>query len=105
MRDPIHNSSTLCTSVQRVPQPSFSNSMPPLSQRISELPGRDQQNGNKDSVKNHPSPSGVIFPRIMAPVQLSQLSLNSGSAQVQNLLAACQRFTMVRIPDNGPGWK
>ena len=34
-----------------------------------------------------------------------QLSLNSGSAQVQTLLAACQRFTMVRISDNVPGWK
>ena len=34
-----------------------------------------------------------------------QLSLNSGSAQVQILLAACRRFAMVRISDNGPGWK
>ena len=34
-----------------------------------------------------------------------QLSLNSGSAQVQTLLAACRRFAMVRISDNGPGWK
>ena len=34
-----------------------------------------------------------------------QLSLNWGSAQVQTLLAACRRFTMVRISDNGPGWK
>ena len=33
------------------------------------------------------------------------LSLNSGSAQVQTLLAACWRFAMVRISDNGPGWK
>ena len=33
------------------------------------------------------------------------LSLNSGSAQVQILLVACQRFAMVRISDNGPGWK
>ena len=32
-------------------------------------------------------------------------SRNSGSAQVQILLAACQRFEMVRISDNGPGWK
>ena len=30
-----------------------------------------------------------------------QLSLNSGSAQVQTLLAACPRFAMVRISDNG----
>ena len=34
-----------------------------------------------------------------------RLSLNSGSAQVQILLAACRRFTMARISDNGPGWK
>ena len=34
-----------------------------------------------------------------------QLSLNSGSAQVQILLAACRRFAMVRISDNGLGWK
>ena len=32
-------------------------------------------------------------------------SLNSGSAQVQILLAVCQIFAMVRISDNGPGWK
>ena len=31
-----------------------------------------------------------------------QLGLNSGSAQVQTLLAACQRFTMVRISDMVP---
>ena len=34
-----------------------------------------------------------------------QLSLNSGSAQVQTLLAASRRFAMVRISDNGAGWK
>ena len=34
-----------------------------------------------------------------------QLSLNSGSAQIPTLLAVCQRFTMVRISDNGPSWK
>ena len=34
-----------------------------------------------------------------------QQSLNSGSAQVQILLAACPRLVMVRISDNGPGWK
>ena len=31
-----------------------------------------------------------------------QLSLNSGSAQVQTLLAACRRLAMVRISDNSP---
>ena len=34
-----------------------------------------------------------------------ELSLNSGSAQVQTLLAACQRFAMVRISYNDLGWK
>ena len=34
-----------------------------------------------------------------------QLSLNSGSAEVQTLLAACRRFATVRISDNGPGLK
>ena len=34
-----------------------------------------------------------------------QLSLNSDSAQVQTLFSACQIFAMVRISDNGPGWK
>ena len=34
-----------------------------------------------------------------------QLGLNSGSAQVQILLAACRRFAMVRISGNGPDWK
>ena len=28
-----------------------------------------------------------------------------GSAQVQILLAACWRFEMVKISDNGPDWK
>ena len=34
-----------------------------------------------------------------------QQSLNSGSAEVQILLAACRRFAMMRISDNGLGWK
>ena len=34
-----------------------------------------------------------------------QQSLNLGSAQVQILLVTCQRFEMVRISNNGPGWK
>ena len=34
-----------------------------------------------------------------------QQSLNSGSPQVQILHAMCRRFEMVRIFDNGPGWK
>ena len=35
----------------------------------------------------------------------NELSLNSGSAQAQTLLAACQWFAMVRISDNVPAWK
>ena len=34
-----------------------------------------------------------------------QRNLNSSSAQVQTLFVACRRFAMVRISDNGPGWK
>ena len=34
-----------------------------------------------------------------------QQSLNAGSVQVQILLAACQRFEMVRISDNDSSWK
>lgn len=34
-----------------------------------------------------------------------QQSLNLGSAQVQVLCIACQGFTVVRISDNGFGWK
>ena len=34
-----------------------------------------------------------------------QQSLNSGSAQVQILIAACRGFAIVRISDNGPDWK
>ena len=32
-------------------------------------------------------------------------NINSGSDKVQTLLAACWKFTMVRISDKGPGWK
>ena len=46
---------------------------------------------------------GVV---VITTVQLhSTSSLNSGSAQVQNLLAVCRRFAMVRISDNGLDWK
>ena len=34
-----------------------------------------------------------------------QVSLNSGSAQFQVLLAACWRFAIMKISDNGPGLK
>ena len=55
-----------------------------------------------DNKKHLPITSGVV---VIATAQLHQLSLNSGSAQVQILLVACRRFEMVRISDNGPGWK
>ena len=42
---------------------------------------------------------------VSLPHNIIQLSLSSGSAQVQILLAACQIFAMVRISDNGPGLK
>ena len=45
---------------------------------------------------------GVV---VIITTQLSEQSLNTGSAQVQILLAVCRRFTMVRISDNGPSWK
>ena len=31
--------------------------------------------------------------------------INISHLEVQILVAACLRFAMVRIPDNGPGWK
>ena len=34
-----------------------------------------------------------------------QQILNSSSAQIQILLAACQMFAMVKTSDNGTGWK
>ena len=37
--------------------------------------------------------------------QLHSNKPNSGSAQVQTLPEACRKFAMVRISDNGPGWK
>ena len=48
---------------------------------------------------------GDVVQLLSLPHSLIQLSLNSGSAQVQTLLAACRRFAMVRISDNVPGWK
>ena len=51
------------------------------------------------------SGSGAVVEWLSLLHNFIQLSLNSGSAQFQTLLAACQRFTMVRISDNGPGWK
>ena len=37
--------------------------------------------------------------------RFNQRNLNSSSAQVQTLFVTCRRFAMVRISDNGPGWK
>ena len=44
---------------------------------------------------------GVV---VMTTDNFTRQSLNSGSAQVQILLAACRRFAMM-ISDNGHGWK
>ena len=55
---------------------------------------------NMDKIDN-----GVVVQWLSLLHNFIQLSLNSGSAQVQILLAACWRFVMVRISDNGPGWK
>ena len=45
---------------------------------------------------------GVV---VITAAQIHSTKPNSDSAQVQTLLAACRRFAMVRISDNGPGWK
>ena len=47
--------------------------------------------------------SGVVVRWLSLLHNLTQLHLSSGSAQVQTVIAACQRFAMVRISDNGPG--
>ena len=52
-------------------------------------------------VKNY----GAVVEWLSLLHNFTQLSLNLGSAQVQTLLKACRRFAMVRISDNGPGWK
>ena len=49
--------------------------------------------------------SGAVVQWLSVLHNFIQRNLNSGSVQVQILLAACQRFAMVRISDNGPGWK
>ena len=48
---------------------------------------------------------GAVVQRLSLLHNFSQLSLNSGSTQVQILLAVCQWFAMVRISDNGLCWK
>ena len=47
--------------------------------------------------------SGAVVWWLSLLHNFTQLSLKSGSVQVQTLFAACRRFTMVRISDNGPG--
>ena len=47
----------------------------------------------------------IFSKRFRSLTSWPQLSLNSGSAQTETLLAACRRFVMVRISNNGPGWK
>ena len=42
---------------------------------------------------------------VITTTQLIQKSLNSGSAQVQILVAACSRIAIVRSYDNGSDWK
>ena len=47
----------------------------------------------------------MVVERLLLLHNFIQLSLNSGSAQFQNLLTACWRVAMIKISDNGPGWK
>ena len=49
--------------------------------------------------------SDAVVKRLLVLHSFIQLSLSSGFAQVQILLAVCPRFAMVRISDNGSGWK
>ena len=42
---------------------------------------------------------------VITAAQLHSVKPELSSAQVQTLLAECQRFTMVSISDNGPSWK
>ena len=49
--------------------------------------------------------SGAVVSRLSLLHDFIQLSWNSGSAQVQTLLAACRRFATAKISDNGPSWK
>ena len=46
----------------------------------------------------------LIFQKLLRALP-SNKALNSGSAQVQILFAACWRFTVASISDNAPGWK
>ena len=45
------------------------------------------------------------LPRRRGVVVITIAQLHPTKSQVQILLAACRRFAMVRINDNGPGWK
>ena len=42
---------------------------------------------------------------VITTAQLHSSKLNSGSTQVQILLAACQRFAIVKTPEDDPTWK
>ena len=58
--------STLNTSLKRARQPLPQNQcflilLPPLFQRISQLPDQNQQNGTQKSMNDHPSPSGLTL--------------------------------------------
>ena len=50
-------------------------------------------------------PKNVVVQWLSLLHNFIQLSMNSGSVQIQTLLAACRSFTIVRISDNGPSWK
>ena len=59
----------------------------------------------KNGRMGQPRVSGAVVQWLSLLDNFIQLSLNSGSAQVESLLAACRRFAMVRISDNGSTWK
>ena len=42
---------------------------------------------------------------VITNAQIHSTKPELGSAQVQSLLVACRRFAIVRISDNGSGWK
>ena len=68
---------------------------------------KEQTNIDKNDlcIINHCRKSLLFYEWFLLMHNFNQLSLNSGSAQVQTLPAACRIFAMVRISDNGPGWK
>ena len=52
-------------------------------------------------------PTTATYPRFTGVVVITIAQLYSTMPQhrqVQILLAACRRFALVKIPNNGPGW-